>query len=90
MRAIRQGEYASAGDSKYNDILGLDVDINEAPFLSSLTLTTNFEFHLPLGTQEDEPYFPLRRLELKHCPRVMNKLLEDVFPGLSRDGTWGT
>ncbi len=57
-----------------------------SPNLKCFTLKTNFEFYLLL--EDDKPYFPLRRLELNHCPRLTNGFLADVYLGLNRDGNW--
>jgi len=68
----------------YNDMLSLDVE--DVPFLTSLTLTTNFKLHL--SSKVDGPFVPLRRLELNHCPRLTNDFLADAYVGLNRDGNW--
>ncbi len=71
-------------NADYNHMLVLDVE--RAPFLTCLKLTTNFEFYLLL--EESVPFFPLRRLDLHGCPRLKNKFLADVYLGLKRDGNW--
>ncbi|KLO16181.1 hypothetical protein SCHPADRAFT_995285 [Schizopora paradoxa] len=57
----------------------LTLDATKAPYLTSLTLRTNFDFRLT-GTQ----FFPLRHLELDKCKRVTRALLKDLRKGLGR------
>ncbi len=60
-------------------------DAGEAPFLTSLTLKTNFELRLSFdGTK----FSPLCRLELDRCPRLTNEFMEDVYLGLKHSGNW--
>lgn len=64
---------------------GLVFDINRAPFLTSLTLRTNFKFRL---SSTEARVFPLRRLELEECPRITKEFMEDLYLGLMRDNHW--
>jgi len=59
-------------------------DTSRAPFLTSLTLRTHFEFRFPTG----ENFFPLRRVELEHCTNVTKNFINDIYVGLCRDNNW--
>lgn len=63
----------------------LTFDVSKAPFLTSLTLQTNFEIRL-VGTE----FFPLRRLQLENCRRISKDLFEDLRNDLERSHQWET